>query len=95
MTSRTASNSETSRLTITWSKECNFALRTFFGTHGLKKRDISKFIEEAVRRYIFHQTVRHMRTVFANVPPDKLQRMIDEGVKEVRAKHCRARARRS
>ena len=55
------SESETTRLTITWSKEADHALRTFLGSQGMKKGDLSRFIEEAVRWRIFHQTVREAR----------------------------------
>jgi hypothetical protein len=86
---------ETTRLTITWSKEADLALRTFLGAQGMKKGDLSKFIEEAVRWRIFHQTVREAREAFADVSPGKLQKMIDEAVEDVRAKHYRDRAKRS
>ncbi len=86
---------ETTRLTITWSKETDHALRSFLGVQGMKKGDLSKFIEEAVRWRIFHQTVGQARQAFADVSPDELQRMIDETVEEVRAKRYRQRARRS
>jgi hypothetical protein len=85
---------DSSRLTITWSKEADHALRTFLGSQGMKKGDLSKFIEEAVRWRIFHQTVREARAAFADVSPDKLQNMIDEAVEDARAKHYRKRAQR-
>lgn len=94
MTNNMQSDPETTRLTISISKETDFALRTFLGAQGMKKGDISKFIEEAVRWHIFHQTVRDVRTAFADVPPDQLQTMIDETVEEVRAEHYRDRAKR-
>src|SRR2546423_9456677 len=86
---------ETTRLTITWSKQADVALRSYLGAHGMKKGDISKFIEEAVRRRIFHQTVQQARESFAEVPPDELQKMIDEAVNDVRTKHHREQAKRS
>src|SRR5713101_4107037 len=95
MTSRTVSEPETARVTITWSKETDHALRTFLGAQGMKKGDISKFVEEAVRWRIFHQIVRETRDAFADVSPDELQKMIDEAVEDVRAKHYRERAKRS
>ena len=55
---------ETTRLTITWSKQADLALRSYLGAHGMKKGDISKFIEEAVRWRIFHQTVGEAREAF-------------------------------
>jgi hypothetical protein len=94
MTKDTLSEPETTRLTITWSREADLALRTFLGSQGMKKGDLSKFIEEAVRWRIFHQTVRAARASFADVSPDELQKMIDESVEEVRAKHYRDRAER-
>jgi hypothetical protein len=95
MTIRSTSELETTRLTITWSKEADHALRSFLGSQGMKKGDISKFIEEAVRWRIFHQTVREARESFADVSPDELQKMIDEATEDVRAKHYRERAERS
>ena len=94
MTKNVASEPETTRLTIAWSKETDHALRTFLGSQGMKKGDLSKFIEEAVRWRIFHQTVREARAAFADVAPDELQNMIDEAVEEVRAQHYRKRAQR-
>ena len=88
------SEPETTRLTITWSKKADHALRTFLGSQGMRKGDLSKFIEEAVRWRIFHQTVREARAAFADVSPDALQKMIDEAVEDVRAKHYRKRAQR-
>jgi len=89
------SDPETTRLTISWSKEADFALRSFLGAQGMKKGDISKFVEEAVRWRIFHQTVREARDAFADLPPADLQKMIDEAVEDVRAKRYRERAQRS
>ena len=95
MTKNAISEPETTRLTITWSKEADHALRTFLGSQGMKKGDLSKFIEEAVRWRIFHQTVREARAAFADVSPNELQKMIDEAVEDARAKHYRKRAQRS
>ena len=83
------------RWNIKVSKETDLTLRTFLGSQGMKKGDLSKFIEEAVRWRIFHQTVRHARQAFADVSPDELQKMIDEAVEDVRARHYRERAQRS
>ncbi|HWY20093.1 MAG TPA: ribbon-helix-helix domain-containing protein [Candidatus Acidoferrum sp.] len=94
MTKNAMSEPETTRLTITWSKDADHALRTFLGAQGMRKGDLSKFIEEAVRWRIFHQTVREARAAFADVSPDKLQKMIDEAVEEVRTERYRKRAQR-
>jgi hypothetical protein len=86
---------ETTRVTITWSKETDLTLRSFLGSQGLKKGALSKFIEEAVRWRVFHQTVRAARERFADVPEDQLQKEIDEAVEAVRAERYRRRAKRT
>ena len=85
MTRNAVSEPETTRLTITWSKEADHALRTFLGSQGMKKGDLSKFIEEAVRWRVFHRTVQDIRERNAATDPDELRRIIDEAVSEVRA----------
>lgn len=86
---------EAVRWNIKVSKDTDLTLRTFLGSQGMKKGDLSKFIEEAVRWRIFHRTVRNARETFADVPPGELQKMIDEAVEDARAKRYRARAERS
>jgi hypothetical protein len=86
---------EAVRWNIKVSKETDLNLRTFLGSQGMKKGDLSKFIEEAVRWRIFHRTVRDTRKAFADVASNELQKVIDEAVETVRAKRYRVRARRS
>ncbi len=73
------------RWNIKVSKETDLTLRTFLGARGAKKGDLSKFIEEAVRWRVFHQTVEDIHKRNADLDPDELQKVIDENVKEVRA----------
>jgi len=86
---------ETTGVTITWSKETDLTLRSFLGSQGLKKGALSKFIEEAVRWRVFHQTVRAARERFADIPEDQLQKEIDDAVEAVRAERYRRRATRT
>jgi len=72
MMKNAVSEPENTRLTISWSKDADHALRSFLGAQGMKRGDLSKFIEEAVRWRIFHQTVREARGAFADVAPDEL-----------------------
>jgi len=72
------------RLTISWSKDTDLALRSYLGAQGLKKGALSKFIEDAVKWRLFSQTVGEVREAFADVPAHKLQNVIDEAVKSVR-----------
>ncbi len=73
------------RWNIKVSKETDLTLRTFLGAQGMKKGDLSKFIEEAVRWRVFHRTVQDIKARNADADPDELQRIVDDAVREVRA----------
>jgi hypothetical protein len=51
----------------------------------MKKGDLSKFIEEAVRWRILSRTVRDIKARNANANGNALQAIIDGAVREVRA----------
>ena len=76
---------EAVRWNIKVSKETDLALRTFLGARGMKKGDLSKFIEEAVRRRVLQCTIQDIRARNADADPDEIQRIVDEAVSEVRA----------
>ena len=76
---------EAVRWNIKVSKETDLTLRTFLGSHGMKKGDLSRFIEQAVRAHVFRRTVEDIRARNADTDPDELQALIDDTVKEVRA----------
>jgi hypothetical protein len=76
---------EAVRWTVKVSKETDLTLRTYLGSQGMKKGDLSKFIEEAVRWRIFHRTVQSIKEQNADQDPDELQRLIDSAVRQVRA----------
>lgn len=73
------------RWNIKVSKETDLTLRTFLGSRGMKKGDLSKFIEEAVRWRVFHRIVQDIKERNSDTDPDELQSLIDEAVREVRA----------
>jgi hypothetical protein len=73
------------RWNIKVSKETDLTLRTFLGSQGMRKGDLSKFIEEAVRWRVFHRTVQDLKTRNADIGPNELQSLIDDAVSEVRA----------
>ncbi len=76
---------EAVRWNIKVSKETDLTLRTFLGAQGMKKGDLSKFIEEAVRWRVFHRTVHDIRLRNAGVDPGHVQSVIDDALREVRA----------
>jgi hypothetical protein len=75
---------EAVRWNIKVSKETDLTLRTFLGSQGMKKGDLSKFIEQAVRAHVFHCAVEDIKARNAGTDPDELQTLIDDTVREVR-----------
>lgn len=73
------------RWSIKVSKDTDLTLRTFLGAQGMKKGDLSKFIEEAVRRRVLQCTIQDIRVRNADADPDEIQRILDQAVSEVRA----------
>jgi hypothetical protein len=79
------------RWNVKVSKETDLTLRTFLGARGMKKGDLSKFIEDAVRWRVFHSTVQDIKGRNADIGPAELQGLVDDAVGEVRTER---RARR-
>lgn len=84
---------EAVRWNIKVSKQTDLTLRTFLGAKGMKKGDLSKFIEEAVRWRVFHRSVQDIKARNADTDPDELQALIDDAVREVRTeRHAKKKA---
>lgn len=73
------------RWNVKVSKETDLTLRTYLGAQGMKKGDLSKFIEEAVRWRILQRTVQNIKARNSGGDPDQLQMLVDEAVRSVRA----------
>jgi len=76
---------EAVRWSVKVSKDTDLTLRTFLGSQGMKKGDLSKFIEEAVRWGLVQRTIEDIWARNADADPDEIQRIVDEAVSEVRA----------
>ena len=76
---------EAVRWSIKVSRETDLTLRTYLGARGMKKGDLSKFVEEAVRWSILSRTVRDIKARNAKTDVNVLQATIDSAVREVRA----------
>ena len=83
---------DTIRWTVKVSPETDRSLRSYLGQHGMKKGDLSKFIERAVQKEILAQTAVDVKQRNADLPGAQLQALIDEAVAAVR-KEARAPAR--
>ncbi len=72
------------RWTVSVSRETDIAVRSFLAQRGMKKGDLSKFIEDAVKWRVLDQTLAEARGKFADLPPEALEALIDEAVSAAR-----------
>lgn len=72
------------RWTVTVSRETDVTLRSFLAQRGLKKGDISKFIEDAVKWRVLDQTITEARAKFADMAQDDVQALVNEATQAVR-----------
>ena len=82
---------DTTRWTVSVSRETDIAVRSFLAQRGMKKGDLSKFIEEAVKWRVLDQTIAEARGKFADLPAESLEAVIGEAVAAVRANHAQKR----
>ncbi len=75
------------RWTISVSPETDLSLRGFLGAQGMKKGDLSKFVEDAVRWRMLDRTVQVIKERNQDIAADMLEAMIDEAVQAVRAEY--------
>ena len=73
------------RWTVKVSKDTDVSMRSFLAQRGLKKGDLSKFIERAVQKEVFAQTVAAVQARNAGVPGERIEQAIEDALREVRA----------
>ena len=77
---------DTVRWNIAVSADTDKALRVFMASRGGgRKGDLSRFIEEAVRTYIFEQTVEQVKEANADLPEMELAAVVDEALERSRS----------
>jgi hypothetical protein len=72
------------RWTVSVSKSTDIAVRSFLAQRGMKKGDLSRFIEEAVKWRVLDQTITEARAKFEDMAPDELDALIGEAVAAAR-----------
>jgi hypothetical protein len=75
----------TARWTIKVSKDTDISLRTYLAQQGMKKGDLSKFIERAVQKEILAQTAADVKQRNVDLSEEELEALVDEAVSAVRA----------
>jgi hypothetical protein len=82
------------RRTVKVSRGTDIALRSYLAQRGLRKGELSKFVERAVRKEMFAQTAAALKARNQDVPYARLQAIIDEAVAQIRSQSGSRRRRR-
>jgi hypothetical protein len=77
-------NDSTTRWTVSVSKDTDISVRSFLAQRGMKKGDLSKFIEDAVKWRVLEQTMAEARTKFSDLEPEALDSLIQEALTSTR-----------
>jgi ethanolamine ammonia-lyase small subunit len=79
-------NDTTARWNIAVSSDTDRSLRMFLAAHGRsRKGDLSKFIEEAVRKQLFESFAEEARDATQSLNEQDLSEIVAEAVQWVRA----------
>jgi hypothetical protein len=73
------------RWTVKVSKDTDVSLRSFLAQRGTKKGDLSKFIEQAVQKEVFAQTVADVEARNSKIPLKEIDAAINDALRQVRA----------
>ncbi len=81
---------------VTWTvmvtKDTDVSLRAFLAQRGMKKSDLSKFIEQAVQKAVFSQTVVDVEARNVDISDNEIDASINDALRQVRAdKWCAPR----
>ena len=72
------------RWSLVISKDTDISLRTYLGRHGMRKGDLSKFVEDAVHWRVLDLAVAEAKAANADVPPAEIEAAISQAVQAVR-----------
>jgi len=78
-------SNDTTRLTVTVTRETDLALRAYLGAQGMRKGDLFRFIKDSVRWRMFDRTVQAVKECNASMDPDALQTLIDDACEALRS----------
>lgn len=76
---------QTVRWSLVVSRDTDIALRMYLAQQGMRKGDLSKFVEEAVRWRVLDRVATETKARNSKVSAKKLAAAIDEAVRSVRA----------
>ena len=67
------------------SDDTDRTVKAYLGAIGAKKEGLSNLVEEAVKRYIFEETVETVQERNSEYSQDEIMNIIDEAIRETRA----------
>lgn len=73
------------RWTVKVSKDTDVSLRSLLAQRGMKKGDLSKFIERAVQKAVFSETVADVEARNGDISESDFEACIDDALRKVRA----------
>lgn len=76
---------------MTVSRSTDRTVRALLGAKGMKRGELSRFVEQAVEARLFYLTAEKIKQRNADISPAKLQELIDESLRETRAERLRKR----
>jgi len=82
------------RWTVKVSRDTDIALRSYLAQRGLRKGELSKFVERAVRKEVLAQTAAALKARNQDVPYARLQAIVDEALAQIRTRSGSRRRRR-
>lgn len=72
------------RWTLSVSRETDVTLRTFLARSGLKKGDLSKFVEDAVHWRLMKLNINEARARNTHLTAEEIEAVVDQALDEVR-----------
>jgi hypothetical protein len=86
---------DTTRWTVTVSKRTDLALRAFLRKRGMRQRDISTFIEEAVQWRMLNATRTQVQAAFADLSAEEVDGLVTDVVSATRGRAAKPKASRA
>jgi len=75
---------DVTRWTVNVAPETDIEVRTYLAQRGMKKGDLSRFIEESVKWRLLDLTLAEARAGFDDLSVDELDSLIEEAVASAR-----------
>ena len=75
---------DTTSWTVSVSRETDTSVRLFLAQRGPEERDLSKFIEDAVKWRVLDQTITEARAGFTDLAPGHVEKLADDALAATR-----------